>query len=225
MGCIRQQPLTNVSERVILLTYVIVTTGGPRIIGAARSMINIRKIVPMTKKSQGFSIIELVIVLVVVLAAGAGGWYMWQKNQKSESTKQSEQRPNDQATTPSDPAEGGKYLVIKEWGVRFAVPEELRSEITYTLDPNKEGQVVIDSSKFPEGADCVSFGLARTPKKITNSIDPQGFDSSSMAKIGDFYYSRLTGIIACSNDETVHQNAAVVQKKLYHAATSIEATP
>lgn len=187
----------------------------------------------MTKKSssQGIAHLGLILGILVVIAAVAfGGWYVWDKNKDdkgSNSSKNSSQTNNSQSQNeePSDPSEGGKYLVIEEWDVRFELPEELRGTIYYVPDKNRTDTMVIDSKSFPDGAECVSFGLARTKERVENPTSPEGFNSSSVAHIGGYYYSRLTGVIACSDREDVHSEAAQVQRQLYESAEAIEVTP
>jgi hypothetical protein len=98
------------------------------------------------RQSLGYSVIEVIVVVFVLLAAGAGGWYVWQDSQKNASTRQSEstghtskptrQTNKEQVAGPADPSEGGKYLVIREWGVRIPLPGELRGDVYYKLATN-----------------------------------------------------------------------------------------
>lgn len=36
----------------------------------------------------------------------------------------------------NDPSEGGKYLYIKEWGVRFKLPSDLQGKVVYATENN-----------------------------------------------------------------------------------------
>lgn len=97
----------------------------------------------MTRKlsQHGFSAIELVIALLVVAALSLGGFFIWQKTKSEPSknshskTSQSEEKPAENSDT-KDPTEAGEYLVVKEWSVRFPLPEDLKGEVAYSLsDP------------------------------------------------------------------------------------------
>jgi hypothetical protein len=139
-----------------------------------RSIINIRKMVSMTRQSKGFSAIELVIVLVVVLAAGFGGWYVWHKNhtsvpaKQSSSTNQAKSTQSNQTNTQSDPTEGGKYVVIKEWGVRFLLPQDLRGDVEYGIRKN-----VLLNDHAPDGTPPVYGDVAYFASKKLDSIPAQ----------------------------------------------------
>jgi hypothetical protein len=86
-------------------------------------------------RSQGFT--RAIVLLVTVIAvAGFGGWYVWHKSHAKTPTTSSnntQQTPTTHKTAPptADPSEGGKYLVIKEWGVRIPLAEELRGDVKY----------------------------------------------------------------------------------------------
>ena len=84
------------------------------------------------KTSAGFTAVEVVITVLVVAALGVGGWYVWHKNQKSDS-KQATSSQSSENTQATDPSEGGKYLVIKEWGVRAPLSDGLRGDIEYGI--------------------------------------------------------------------------------------------
>jgi len=90
-------------------------------------------------KESGLAHIGLIIAAVLVVAAIAfGGWYVWDKNKKNDqkASNATSQNTNQAGQKESDPSEGGKYLVIKEWGVRFELPEELRGDVYYQITKN-----------------------------------------------------------------------------------------
>jgi prepilin-type N-terminal cleavage/methylation domain-containing protein len=91
---------------------------------------------------DGFSIIEVLIVIVVVAVLAAAGFFFWQKTKKNNTAKQSttssqsDKQDSNKSTTQeanTDPTEGGKYLYIKEWGVRVALPADLQGKVSYQL--------------------------------------------------------------------------------------------
>jgi len=95
---------------------------------------------PKKLSSNGFSVVEMIVALLVVAAIALGGFFVWQHNKddnskdKSSNTSQSSGNGSSQQAGEdknTDPSEGGKYLVIKEWGVRFLLPESLRGDIYY----------------------------------------------------------------------------------------------
>jgi hypothetical protein len=107
-----------------------------------------RKINNISSHNQGgFSALILIIMLVLMLAVGGITWYIWNQN-KAQGTNQAnnnsttEEPQNDQTPNlePVDPSENGKYLVIKEWGVRFELPEELRGDVKYGIETTNNKQ-------------------------------------------------------------------------------------
>jgi hypothetical protein len=109
-------------------------------------------------KSQGSSVIVVLVGLFVVMALGFGGWYVWHKNDSktvkstnstASSTATKSTGTESQVTPPSDPSDGGKYMVIPEWGVRVALPPDLQNKLTYKL-----GDAVTDpdTNLAPQGA-------------------------------------------------------------------------
>ncbi len=93
-----------------------------------------------TRNGQiGFTAVEAVVVLCVIAVLSIGGWYVWHNNQKSSSNGNSITQQNDtqdaaESEKTTDPSEGGKYLVIKEWGVKVLLPQDLQGKVSYTLD-------------------------------------------------------------------------------------------
>jgi hypothetical protein len=119
---------------------------------------------------KGFSILIVAIAILVLGGVGLAGWYTWSKHQgeteklsdKSVSkTPQKDAQTKSQATQ-ADPSEGGKFFVIKEWGVRFALQSDLQGKITYLLgealtDPDGDqlqAAKVLIKSDPSAGNDC-----------------------------------------------------------------------
>lgn len=182
---------------------------------------------------HGFSTLILILAVVLLMILGFGGWYLWERQDESGNLQQNtvdkrQQLPATEMNTgrlTSDPSENGKYLVIKEWNIRIKLPKDIGNGIYYIPDSENSESMVIDSTAFPRGAECLSFSIFRTKKPVTNATDPDGFNSSSIAQIGMYYYSRITGSIACSSDQDVQDEAAALQRQLYESASTIEALP
>jgi hypothetical protein len=86
--------------------------------------------------SKGFSTIAILVILLVIAGAGASGWYVWNKNKKTDTTNtnttaqtNSGDDQNNDTVKPSDPSEGGKYLVIEEMKVRVPLSEDLKGDV------------------------------------------------------------------------------------------------
>src|SRR5688572_25912838 len=103
----------------------------------------------MIKKdsSRGFSLMIGLLIVLTLAVIGFASYFVWQKNKgdakkSTTSTSQNNQKKDnsDGNVKPNDPSEGGKYLVIKEWGVRFLLPEELRGDVIYGIETSSNMQ-------------------------------------------------------------------------------------
>lgn len=99
------------------------------------------------KSTRGFSAVVGLLIVLVLAVIGFAGYFVWQKNKdntkkSSASTLQNDQKKQDDDgnAKPNDPSEGGKYLVIKEWKVRVALPAALKDKVAYKL-----GEKMIDT--------------------------------------------------------------------------------
>jgi hypothetical protein len=99
-------------------------------------------------RQNGHVVLAAIIGLIVVLAGFLAWQYVRSQNDKnkepSQPTPMAQTEPaEEQLSAPkiSDPSEGGKYLFIKEWNMRGALPAALHGKVTYslgepTLDPD-----------------------------------------------------------------------------------------
>lgn len=95
-------------------------------------------------KADGFSAVVIFILVAVIAVLGITGWFVWQKNNtkasnitKPNTTSQAnstrattQQKQND---AQADPTQGGKYLVISEWGTRVALPTAFQGKVAYKI--------------------------------------------------------------------------------------------
>lgn len=159
----------------------------------------------------------LIFVLVVLLLAGGAGVaiYSWDKNRNNQAN-------TSQTSKQSDPSEGGKYLYIKEWGVRFKLPEELVNSVSYKPNALSTDEDFILETRLLESPDCMAFGFIRRTEPNYLKDDQDGKNKGTYKKIGGYYYERIVGVIACSDREEVHRQAADIQQKLYQASDTLE---
>jgi hypothetical protein len=149
------------------------------------------------------------LALLITLAILIGGTYTaytyWQNNKTKSPTT-----ANNQTNKTSDPTEGGKYLVIKEWGVRFEVPEEYHGDLYYfiyseNIAPQDSNNITIGSKKLEStdtrcGAGKDSDGTYRMGIAGVTRIrtgDPAPFNYESAASFGGRDYFTEPAQAAC----------------------------
>lgn len=93
---------------------------------------------PKKLHSQGFSTIGVIVLALAVAAISLAGWHIRRVNEQHNANKRSANTPSQTAVHKDDkkqvgPSENGKYLVIKEWGVKAELPEKLRGSISYKV--------------------------------------------------------------------------------------------
>ena len=78
----------------------------------------------------------VLVCLAFVAVAGFSVWHFVSKKPAVQPTSVTHSTPKTSTNNnaPADPSEGGKYLVIKEWGVRATLPASLQGKVTYLLD-------------------------------------------------------------------------------------------
>lgn len=165
-------------------------------------------------------------IFVVLIALGLW-WFLVRDNkqptmnqhptQQTAQTQHTKQTPdNNNTTQPAayDPTENGKYFVIKEWGVRFPVPEGYAGDIKYTLksDVNLEiGSNMVGNaayfssdsmSRWPDyGKDCTPFALLQSPEQLNQS-----------SRVGNFWYKVVNGGALCYADHDSSYQIDFTQK-------------
>jgi hypothetical protein len=195
-----------------------------------------------SKNEKGLAhIAVIVLILAVVAAAGLAGWYVWERNQKD--TKQTS---NSNTQSQVDPTEGGKFLVIKEWGVRFELPEELRGDVYYRIGRNditKLERTLFASSKldsllgdfscsFKENPqiDGLSAGLLRLAPEYQPAPD---YIADNLNELGDLegyeYFTTKPAELTCGtaiggNDikPGLYDAEQKISKDLREAFTTLE---
>lgn len=97
---------------------------------------------------RGFGAVGTVAIVLILAVLAFAGWYVWQKNSNKKDTNkpngQTSQNQNNDTKKPDeqkpvDPTEGGKYLVITEWGVRFPLSAQLQNDVDYGIFTFKNG--------------------------------------------------------------------------------------
>lgn len=124
----------------------------------------------ISKNEHGFSAVETVVVIVVIVLIGAvGAMTYWRAHHTNAQSATATSRGVTSATS-----ESGKVLQLKELGVQFVAPPELKNLI-YTVEKGSDGQggmVTIATLRDPQLTnlvnECIS-GLGIPP--ITDAPD------------------------------------------------------
>lgn len=174
----------------------------------------------MTKHSQGFSAVEIMIVLVIVIAAIAGGWYVWMKSRKSdlnkpsETTKQSVDRQDDKrGQAVSDPYEGWRSYSNSKYGISFRYPSDWRVE-----------EAGGDSSASPDDLAVAMFAAnlkrnADVKYNNTLSVEVLNQNLEQAAKAYDKYFGQST-----SNDVSKTTNSLKGKQGVQYVITNSDGT-
>jgi len=193
-------------------------------------------------KIRGFSTVAVLLIVLVVLGLGVGGWYVWHENKndnstgtKSNSNQQEDTQTAGQGTKPSDPSDGGKYLVIKEWGVRLLLPSGLQNDAYYEYAKDApRGESIYLRSKTLDtitstcnGAKFYMYaGLVRSTDKQSDSQDTQG--ERNFVELNGYWYSTFdTGnetskTLQCQDPAKVSQEKDDFRLKVGGAQTVID---
>ncbi|HET8708789.1 MAG TPA: prepilin-type N-terminal cleavage/methylation domain-containing protein [Candidatus Saccharimonadales bacterium] len=91
----------------------------------------------MNKREQGFSVVEVLVVLVVVAVIGSAGFVVYNRGKhdgkadNAQTTSATKQTTKDASAKPADES-ATTYLDIKEWGVKLPLSDALAGA-TYQL--------------------------------------------------------------------------------------------
>lgn len=153
----------------------------------------------------------LVLLIVIALVAGAGfAGYAYYTNNKNENKKQGGQQSTN---TNADPSEGGKYLVIKEWGVRMRLNDNIMgakykvSQSTLTLTTSSFDSIIPSCQKV--GAMAVGRVREGDP---SNTSTPE--EIAAATKVGDYYYLITGPHFSCLVEPTQEQDSIYAQARV-----------
>lgn len=166
--------------------------------------------------------------LLVLLIGGSWLAYSQLKDDKPSQNSSTQQTQNSQSTQQtssnnSQQNEADKFLVIKEWGVRFAVPADLEGDLSYKLNTKAQetsgGPVLVEiSSKGFSGSDikCSETDDSDSDKPLVSiyrEIDGTGGVTTTPAPFKTISNKRyyLAGTTAC-------ETAIIAQNSMKYAS-------
>ena len=127
--------------------------------------------------------ILIVVTVLVVLAGGAIAGARYLKDKNSNTTT-----PPSQTNKQNDPSTDDKYLVIKEWGVRFRPSKEIEG-VSYIYENDKVIFVIVpEISKLSGCRQAKVFGIHRG-KQGDEDINTMLKEAPELlVQNGEFYY-------------------------------------
>lgn len=168
---------------------------------------------------------KALLVLGILILAGGGAYALTHKQKPSQSNSNGKSSQSSSSNSSNDPSEGGRYLVIKEWGVRFKLPEGLQGDVAYFTDNgiysgdiNPPAFVDLTSKRFSTGSlKCEYLDKAqRVIVRISREVDGEGGEQTSPPPFKRIQNTRyyFTGT-AC--EETIQGEGSVQDKQLLDA--------
>lgn len=160
-----------------------------------------------------------VLILAILGVSGFVSWNFLQNKPDKKSTNTHQ--------TNDDPSEGGKYLVIKEWGVR--VPKSSNTQdLIYYYNPARPNGIInfgliALAARYPGCAPDrvgLSLGLVRSTEE--DSLSPL----ESFTKIGDYFYAVGSGGATCFDSLNIPESdvalSGLAREELSEALKKLE---
>jgi cytoskeletal protein RodZ len=176
----------------------------------------------MPTKQKGFTAVEAILIIVVVGIIGFAGWFVWNSQKQTDktlndaskgsssivATKKSDTVATNSSTASTAQTDTTNYLVVKEWDVKFALPNQIKS-VNYQYDTSQAlfpGNAIliteitdasgkqytsaastVDYNAQSVDAICRTRGLARSTKQgEVNATTGSAYEQ--VAHLGGYYY-------------------------------------
>lgn len=176
----------------------------------------------MKKYQKGFGLIETLLILILVTLLGFVGWYVWNSQDKNkDNTNQSANSSAIQSDNKNTSA-----FKIKELGIQFKLPDELK-ELIYATHDNTVSFYMPDLNKLAPSCDKDTTVIAINvwSKGSGKYEDVPGM--GLVKQFNNFYIAREGGPsgLICS-DESVGKKISDLKAKyataLYNSESSVE---
>jgi hypothetical protein len=187
-------------------------------------------------QSGHFIVIAIFCLLVICIVLGLV-YVLGHKEAPSKDTVTSQTK----RTGGTDLTEGGKYLVISEWKVRFKLPDQLKGDVTYQIFPEalqKQETAYFQigalaampnsSCKLPSSAAVYSSDMNGAGVYLIRSsttLEDSPFDYKSNVSLGGSYYSIGKEKYSEQCVEEKQQNAGDMIRNLTFSLDSLERLP
>lgn len=191
------------------------------------------KIGKLHEETDGFSVIELLLVLIFIVLIGFVGWYVYHTDHKITNNK----------TTASTVSKPVSYFTITQWGVRAAYSGDLTLEYAVvnassTLpydyagftssqldsasssclsDDQQSGIVAVGLFERFSASQAYVAGDAATPTGQTAAQYAATLSSSAYGHVGNYYFFYVSPQATCATDtasQTVFNETQTAVKAL-----------
>ncbi len=171
-------------------------------------------------------IIYIALLLIVFIAA-FGGWKIYkQKNENSKSSSISE--VNNKTSEQYQRKDNAKYLVIKEWGVKLPLTDNI-SDASYLYNSNNA--VYLTTAGIEKITGC--SGQKTIVLERGNGDDPIGSSTvselnrenpSALKKVGNYYYALIVGSLGCATSPSSSQQSYIngVETSFHDAKNNLQ---
>jgi hypothetical protein len=191
----------------------------------------------------GFAATESALVLVILGMLAGTSYYVWRSNQQAKasldaasqsaaSTVQTHKLASAKQIKSSPPQpQNAQYLTIKEWGVRFILPQAI-TNATYVMQAGIQNSAFLSLKSF-EGTPCGAknasvgqlFRYSKTDKDVSSGKTYIS-EFGNNHQIGSYYYMFVAPQSACTNDNVVQSQASTASLQFSKAITaSLQAAP
>ncbi len=176
------------------------------------------------KKSSRGSAHAIVTIVLVVALVGVLGFMFWQNfTQKESDTAKKETPSTIQPSEKAESSEDSKYLALKDWGVKFEIPDSLKStaieyvDVTDEANPDKNTTYGFTTKRYKELDGACQMKTDQMKALTIISKDKTGPDQphidtvflNDSKPINGYYYTTTGSSSQCSsNQETLKTEKA-----------------
>jgi hypothetical protein len=167
---------------------------------------------------NGFAVLEALLIVVILAIIGGTGYFVWHAKQNTDKSLSDTANSQPAISKPSKQTSDGsadttkgsvKYLVIKEWGVKFPYPGD--DTLSYKIDVSPDSATIISANLAKQYPGCDQYGAGNLGRGHANDSVDEGdqtlgqlyqSDPSLIGKVGDYYYAFGHDQAACANNPT-----------------------
>jgi hypothetical protein len=183
--------------------------------------------------SRGNVAVIAITCVALITIAGFGIRHFATEKRDAQPSAVTQSTPKTASTnnnTPADPSEGGKYLVIKEWGVRFKLPSILKGDAYYNYSTDVLEHIALRSKQLDRiTATCPSrdfylyFGISRSKTKYSQDNYPFSIETLGLKQIDGYWYDVFdTGNEAANTYQCPHNTSVSAAKDAYKESISAQ---